>query len=554
MLNRIFGLLGWLGVVLVLSAVALRFLQPGWQQTYNGLAVSGLVCTLLYILSQWRDLARAMSGRQAKLGALSIGSILAVVAIIAAINYIASRQNERWDLTANRVFSLSDQTRRVLESLDAPIDVKVFARSDDFGRFRDRLTEYENAAHGMKVEYVDVDQKPALASQYQIQSYGTVVFEYKGRTERVVGDGEQELTNALKKVVEGTEKKVYFVQGHGEKDPGSADQRAGYSAAKAALESDNFSVETLPLVQQGRVPDDATVVVVAGPKTDYLQPELDALAAYLARGGKLLVLLDPPDRADAPPLTNLVAFLDTWGIQASRDIVVDASGIGQLAGIQSPVVPAVLSYPSHPITENFRLMTVFPLARSVSAVAGGVNGHVAQDFLQTGPQSWAETNLKAVFETGELKEPEEGAKAGSIPIGAAVSAPATAVPAAKTAEGGAGAAGAEGETGAAETTPASDTSTADDAAPKPETRLAAIGDSDFAANSMLGAQGNRDLFLNTVNWLAQQENLIAIRPREPDDRRVTLTADQQTMVFWLSVVIIPGLLLMAGVHTWWRRR
>ena len=542
MLNRIFGLLGWLGVALVLSAVALRFLQPEWQQTYNGLAVSGLVCTLLYILSQWRDIARAMSGRQAKLGALSIGSVLLVVAIIAAINYIASRQNGRWDLTANRVFSLSDQTRRVLASLDAPLDVKVFARSDDFGRFRDRLTEYENTAHRMKVEYVDVDQKPTLANQYQIQSYGTVVFEYKGRTERVVGDGEQELTNALKKVVEGAEKKVYFVQGHGEKDPGSADERAGYSAAKAALESDNFSVEALPLVQQGRVPDDATAVVVAGPKTDYLQAELDALAAYLARGGKLLVLLDPPDRVDAPPLTNLVAFLDTWGIRASRDIVVDASGIGQLAGIQSPVVPAVLRYPGHPITENFRLMTVFPLARSVSAVEGGVNGHVAQSFLETGSQSWAETDLKAVFETGEIKEPEAGAGTGPISIGAAVSAPATEVPETETAA----------ETG--ETKAEGDTSATDEPAPAPETRVAAIGDSDFAANSMLGAQGNRDLFLNTVNWLAQQENLIAIRPREPDDRRIALTADQQTMVFWLSVVIFPGLLLAAGVHTWWRRR
>jgi len=548
MLNRIFGLLGWLGVALVLSAVALRLLHSDWQQTYNGLAVAGLVCTLLYILSQWRDIAHVMSGRQAKLGALSIGSVLLVVAIIGAINYIASRQNQRWDLTANRVFSLSDQTRRVLESLDAPLAVKVFARSDDFPRFRDRLTEYENAAHHMSVDYIDVDQKPAVANQYQIQSYGTVVFEYGGRIERVVGDGEQELTNALKKVVEGAAKKVYFVQGHGEKDPTSADQRAGYDAAKAALESDNFAVEPLPLVQQGRVPDDATVVVVAGPRTDYLQPELDLLAAYLRRGGKLLVLLDPPDRADAPPLANLEAFLRTWGVEAGHDIVVDASGMGQLAGIRSPVVPAVLRYPGHPITENFRVMTVFPLARSISAVPGGTEGHVAQSFLETSEQSWAETNLEAVFETGELEEPEEGGKTGPIAIGAAVTAPATEAPA-TTASGTTGDEAARGETSATgEATPQAD------AAPKPETRVAVIGDSDFAANSMLGAQGNRDLFLNTVNWLAQQESLIAIRPREADDRRIALTADQQTMVFWLSLVVIPGLLLAAGVHTWWRRR
>jgi len=540
MLNRILGLLGWLGVALVLSAVAVRFLQPGWQQAYNGLAVSGLICTLLYILSQWRDVAQAVSGRQARLGALAIGSILLVAAIVVAVNYIASRQNARWDLTANRVFSLSEQTRKVLESLDAPVAVKVFARSDDFQRFRDRLTEYDNVSSRLSTEYIDVDQKPALANQYQIQSYGTVVFEHRGRTERVVGDGEQELTNALIKVVEGAEKKVYFVQGHGEKDPTSADQRAGYNAAKAALESDNFSVELLPLVQQGRVPDDATVVVIAGPKTDYLAPELDALGAYLKRGGKVLALIDPPDTADAPPLTDLVAFLRSWGIEAGDDIVVDASGMGQLAGIQSPVVPAVLRYPSHPITDGFRLMTVYPLARSVSAVPGGVDGHVAQSFLETGSQSWAESDLKTIFTTGELMEPDDQDRTGPISIGAAVSAPAADAPdAAPDAE-----------------PPPEGAATGDDTAPtrEPETRVAAIGDSDFAANSMLGAQGNRDLFLNTVNWLAQQENLIAIRPREPDDRRITLTADQQTLLFWLSIVVIPGLLLVAGVHTWWRRR
>lgn len=540
MLNRILGLLGWLGVALVLSAVAVRFLQPAWQQTYNGLAVSGLICTLLYILSQWRDVAQAVSGRQARLGALAVGSILLVAAIIVAVNYIASRQNARWDLTANRVFSLSEQTRKVLQSLDAPVAVKVFARSDDFQRFRDRLTEYEDVSSRLSTEYIDVDQKPALANQYQIQSYGTVVFEHRGRTERVVGDGEQELTNALIKVVEGAEKKVYFVQGHGEKDPASSDQRAGYSAVKAALATDNFAVETLPLVQQREVPADATVVVIAGPKTDYLAPELDALDAYLKRGGKLLALLDPPDTAEAPPLTGLVAFLRSWGIEAGDDIVVDASGMGQLAGIQSPVAPAVLRYPGHPITDGFRLMTVYPLARSVSAVPGGVDGRVAQNFLETGSQSWAESDLKAIFTTGQLNEPDDQDRTGPISIGAAVSAPAADAP-----------------EGTADTEPPADAATAGVDAPptrKPETRVAAIGDSDFAANSMLGAQGNRDLFLNTVSWLAQQENLIAIRPREPDDRRVALTADQQTILFWLSIVVIPGLLLVAGVHTWWRRR
>ena len=529
MLNRILGLLGWLGVALVLSAVAVKFLRPEWFQVYSGLATAGLVCTLLYILSQWREVARAFSGRSAKLGSLALGSILLVLGILAGINYIASRQSKRWDLTANKVFSLSDQTRKLVETLDAPVHIRVFARSDDFGRFRDRLTEYASASSRVTVEYLDPDQKPALANQYQVQSYGTVVFEYKGRTERAMGDGEQELTNALIKVVQGTQRKVYFVQGHGEKDPASASDRAAYSEIKKSLESENFVVETLPLAQQKEVPADATVVVIAGPRTDYLDFEIEMLKAYLTRGGKVLFLLDPPDKTDAPPLTKLIALLHEWAIDAGSDVVVDASGMGRLLGTDASV-PVAMTYPSHPITENFRVLTAYPLARSMAPVAGGVESRFAQTIVETGPRSWSETDIKALTTTGQVElQADKGDKAGPISIGVAVSAP----------------------VGAA---PSGDDQPKDENARKPETRVVAIGDSDFASNVALAIQGNRDLFLNTVNWLAQQENLIAIRAREPEDRRITLTADEQQTVFWLAVVLLPGILLMTGVYSWWRRR
>jgi ABC-type uncharacterized transport system involved in gliding motility auxiliary subunit len=531
MLNRILGLLGWLGVALVLSGVAVRFLRPEWQPLYSGLAIGGLVCTLLYVISQWREVARSFSGRSVRLGSLALGSVLLVLAILVGINYIASRQTRRWDLTANQVFSLSDQTRKILTGLDAPVQVRVFARSDDFGRFRDRLAEYASASTRVSVEYIDPDQKPAAATQYQVQSYGTVVFEYKGRTERSVGDGEQELTNALIKVVQGKQRKVYFVAGHGEKDPADASDRSGYSEIKKALESDNFVVEPLTLAQQQSVPEDATVLVIAGPKTDYLDPEIEMLKAYLARGGKVLFLLDPPDQPDSQPPAKLVALLHDWAIDAGNDVVVDASGMGRLLGTDASV-PVAASYPSHPITDNFRILTAYPLARSMSAVSGGVGGRFAQGFIETGPRSWAESDLASVLTSGKVEmQVDQGDKPGPVTVGAAVSAPV-----------------AEGAAPSVEK---------DDAAagePKPETRVVAIGDSDFVSNVALAIQGNRDLFLNTVNWLAQQENLIAIRPREPEDRRITITADQEQMVFWLAVVFIPGVLLVTGVYTWWRRR
>ncbi len=189
--------------------------------------------------------------------------------------------------------------------------------------------------------------------------------------------------------------------------------------------------------------------------------------------------------------------------------------------------------PPHPITEGFNLMTAFPLARSVTAVQGGTNGHTAQPLVETSPQSWAETDLAALAKGGQV-EMNGNDRQGPIALAAAVSAPATDAPAKPAAE-------------PAANPPA-------EPEKKPESRIVVFGDSDFAANYGLGIQGNRDLFMNAVNWLAQSENLISIRPRDPEDRRLTLTADQSQRIMLLSIFIIPGLVLATGVYTWWRRR
>ena len=372
----------------------------------------------------------------------------------------------------------------------------------------------------IKTEYIDPDKKPAVAKQYKIQSYGTVVFEYDGRTERVTGDSEQELTNALIKVIEGRQKKVYFAQGHGEKDTGSA-ERDGYNAISSAMANQNLGVDKLVLAQNTAVPDDASVVVIAGPKADLLQPEADALRAYLKKGGKLFVLIDPP-QPDSPPLTNVLALVREWAMEVGDNVVVDVSGMGQLIGTDA-TVPVAAQYPSHPIVQNFGLLTAYPLARSVTPTSGGFNGRFAQTFIETSPRSWAETDIKGLMTTGKVALDEAaGDKRGPVSIAAAASAPAEDAP--KPPE-------------------APDANAAKPDEPKPESRVAVIGDSDFASNNFLGVQGNRDIFLGTVNWLAQQENLIAIAPKDPEDRRLTLTADQQTRLFYLSVLLIPGVIL-----------
>jgi hypothetical protein len=182
----------------------------------------------------------------------------------------------------------------------------------------------------------------------------------------------------------------------------------------------------------------------------------------------------------------------------------------------------------HPITEKFNLMTGFPLARSVAPISGGTDGRVAQKILETSPQSWAETDVVGLYATGRPeRNVDKGDQAGPVSIAAAVSA-------------------------AAAEPPANPTAGAD--APKPETRVVVVGDSDFASNAAIGLQGNKDLYLNMANWLAQQEDLIAIRPRSPEDRPISMTADQGLMVRVFSYVMVPALFMLAGVMVWWRKR
>src|SRR4051812_28772808 len=395
MLKRILGLLGWLGVALVFAAVAIRFLKPEWQQYYNGLAIGGLVCTLLYILSQWREIGQSFSGRQARFGTLAAASVLVVLAILVAINYLSTRHNRRWDLTGSKQFSLSDQTKKVLADLKEPVRVRVFARSEEFARYHDRLDQYTYQSKQISTEYIDPEKRPGVAQQYGVTTLNTVVFDYKGRNEKVTSEGEQELTNGLIKVLEGRQPKIYFTQGHGEKDTASAERGSGYNGIATAMTSNNFVLEKIALAQVTAVPADADILVIAGPKTDFLGPEIDMLKAYLARGGKLLVMLDPVVKADQPQPSALQALLKDWGIEADNDVVLDVSGMGRLIGTDESV-PVAASYPAHAITENFQLLTAYPLARSMSPVEGGVNGHTAQRLVETSRSSWGETNLKSL--------------------------------------------------------------------------------------------------------------------------------------------------------------
>ena len=555
MLRIVITTLGWLGASLVFIAAAGRFLRADLQDVWFWCSVAGFICLFLYMLSQWRDIIKLFSTRQTRYGSLALSSIVLVLGILTAINYIASRQNRRWDLTAAKQFTLSDQTIRILETLEGPAKILVFDRENDFDRLRMRLVEYENVTDHVSVDYIDIDKQPSRARQYQIQTYGTVVFEYQDRVERVVANTEQDLTNALIKAIEGTERTVYFVQGHDEKNVRSA-ERDGYNTIGNALELDNFFVETLVLAQQTEVPADASMLIIAGPRTDLLESEIETLQQYLERGGKVLFLVDPSAELESVQKVNIRNLLRRWGVTLGDDIVVDGSAMGQLLGTDASV-PVAADYPSHPITDRFNVLTAFPLARSVEPTPNETSNLITEAFLQTGSQSWAETDIARLTQTSEVELQEnQGDRPGPVTIGVAV----TSAISRSTTETGNVTLSEQGESTVAPE-PTSDASTLLESAANPsgdgqniETRLVVVGDSDFAANYSLGIQGNRDLFLNIANWLTQQENLVAIRPREPEDRRITLTADQQLRIFWLSVFMIPGVILGTGIYTWWLGR
>ncbi len=523
MVKKILNIVGWIGTGLVFVALAVSFVQTfsNYSQYSRPLAIAGLVCVLAYSAGQWQEIAAMFQRRQARYGALAGTSIVIVLGILIAVNYIGTRTKKRWDLTASKQFSLSDQSKSVVAKLDAPLQVLVFAQEPEFPRYQDKLKEYTYLSKQVAAEYIDPDKKPAIARQNQITQYGTIILNYKGRTEKVTADSEQDITNGIIKVVSGQQRKVYFTQGHGERDTAGSD-RNGYGTIVAALGKENYSTDKLVIAQTAAVPDDASVVIVAGPKIDFLPSEMEPLKKYLEKGGKLLLELDPPDKADSQPLAGVTALAHDWGIEVGNDVVVDISG-----RIGDPTVPVAAAYPAHPITDRFSVLTAFPLARSAGPTTEPVNGHTAQSIIQTSPRSWAENDIKGAL-SGKPVEFEEGKdKKGPVSIAAAASGPAAGVP------------------------PADDKNKD---APKPETRVVVIGDSDFASNAVLGISGNRDLFMNIVGWLSQQENLISIRPKEADDRRITMTNTQQQSVLILSLLIIPLAIFGTGVYTWWRRR
>ena len=527
-------------------------------------------------ISLSRRLRAALGRRSAREGANLGLTALLLLGVLVGVNYVANRRNLSWDLTAGRQFSLAPQTLRILEDLDRPVRLVVLDQPRAAGRTIELFERYADGSEWIEWEVIDQEAEPARARAYQATAeagipFGTVVVESGGRQERVAAPQEQDITNAIVKILKGETKRIYFTTGHQERSLEETGA-GGLSAIRSRLEESNYEVVELALlenVEDGavRIPEDAAVVVVAGPRLDVLEAEAAALEDLVREGGKVMLLLDPPDPPGAPDRRDALAGLaGAFGVVPAGDVVIDASGVGQLFGF-GVEVPLAASYGFHPITRGFvNAATVFPLAQSLIGAEGedAPEGVRLSELVLSSDVSWGERDPEELA-TGEVNAGDDE-RTGPLRLAWAVHVE-TDVSGLQEEEDGEAEVSEAGrdplETQDPETLDAGETDReASDAeasrsgsAGSPEGRMVIAGDSDFIGNNLaLAPLGNADLFLNMVQWLTEDEDLIAIRPRTAEDRRITMTAAQVRNVVLFSLVFLPGFFLIWGVTVWWSRR
>lgn len=500
-LSRLSSTLAYAGLAVMAAGLAAGLFgaRHRWIPT-AGLAL-GAVLLLAAALGRPAEVRRALTGRQARYGSNAVAMSLIVLAILALVNFLANRHHARWDLTSAKQYSLSGQTIQILKDLRDPIKVTAFFSPADSTQatFKDLFAEYMYHTDKLSLEIVDPDQKPAVARQYGITSYGTIVFERGARRQDTFGTDEQSITSAILKVSREEQKGIYFITGHKERDPEGYGED-GFSAIKSLLEKNNYKVGTLNLAMTSTIPSDAAALVIAGPQMAYAEDERKTLSAYLDGGGKLMALLDPAVGAD------LNSVLEPYGVRFRNDLAVDlySSFFGD------PLTPLTARYPYSMITKDMAgLTSFFPYARSIERLGAAPEGVTIVDLVTTSDQSWGETNL-----TQREVQRDANDISGPLTLAAQVQ--------------------------------------------KGDTRLVLVGDSDFVGNSVLnsvrGAFGNADLFVNAVNWLAEEEALIAIGPKSPDVRTVFLTPAQMRLILYTSALALPVTVLVIGLAVWWRRR
>ena len=517
---RLFSALGLLGAVLVAAGGIAYSISGGMGTIPLALIWTGLLGLLLFFYVNFSAIRGFIAKRSTRHGANMVFMIAAFLAIMGMVAAMSVRYKARFDLTETGRYSLSPQTVKILKSLDRDVEAIAFYRSDERTRqaMYDLLTEYSYQSPRFRFWFVDPDKKPLEAAKYEVTSYRTTLIRSGGNREVVGMETEGKVTTALIRALTDEVKTVYFVTGHGEKGIEDSD-RAGFAMAKEAIEKENYQVRELLLVGEERVPADAAAVVIGGPGKDLLPGELEKIGAYIEGNGNVLFMLDPG------PTPGLGAFLKGYGFEIGRDIVVDKGS--RMIGANY-LFPVVMDYnPKHLISRDFGLVTFFPVARSVRIAEDPAKG--AYNLAKTGTNSWAMTEGQIDEDNVEFN-PDKDERGPINLVSVAVTADGK-VEAAQPSIDGAGTNGV-----------------------RRWGKIAVFGDSDFASNAHFGLMGNKDFFLNTLNWLTEETALIAVRSKESGPTPLALTETQGRIAFWLSVIVAPSLAVAIGVGVIARRR
>jgi ABC-type uncharacterized transport system involved in gliding motility auxiliary subunit len=444
--------------------------------------------------------ALTLNARRTKYGAYVTIYVLVILAVLGAVNYLANQNDKSLDTTSNKRYSLSDQTRKAVANLKSPVRFDYVNRSNSFNEAKTTLDRYSSLSNKISVNYIDPVKHPERATEMGIRTLPTLVITNGAKHEEAKSLSEEEVTGALIRSQKTGAKNVCFVQGSGERKLDDT-QKDGYSTLKDALEHSNSTTRTVSLIENPAVPQDCSVLVIAGPHVDYADPMVNGVKAYVEAGGHVFFLLDPPTKGYSGD-PSLAKLLSGWGVTPDPDLVVDLSATSAYFG---EAVPFAVKYESHPIIAGSEAATAYPLARSL-----GVKSP-AQALFSTSAQSFAVTNFDP-----PIKLDPKTARKGPFILGAA------------------GTVGQGSKQG----------------------RFVVFGSASAAANQMMNMRqvGNRDLVLNSINWLTADEDLISIRPRDPDDRRLNLSGRQMMTLLYLSLIALPLIVIGSGVMTWWKRR
>lgn len=495
-----------IGGALALGGLIAYSIDPGLLWLVTLMEGLGLVCSIAFFVIRFETVKAFSARRSTRLGLNSLLMVALFVGILIIVNFLAARHSKRWDLSETQHFTLAPQTYQVLRGLTKEVKVTVFAqdRSQPATLYHDLLDSYRQASEKLKVEFVDPERRPGVARQYGITRADTAVLESGAQTTRVTVPSEADLTSALIRVSKDKKKFIQFLEGHGER--GLNDQeRGGLSLMKEALTKQGYETGTLSLLQKSQVPENTSVLVVAGPRRPVTKEEQDRIGRFVGAGGRVLFLIDPDTQSE------LDALLRRWGLELGKGVLVDLQdrlAQGDLTALM------VRTFTEHEITQDFTFAVLFPVSRHLVFHDEAAKEWDFVPLARTSARSWAETDLKGRLVSFNEKDDVQG------PLSLA-----GAVTPKKPAEEG-----------------------------KPRSAIVIVGNSSFASNAYINFPGNTDFALHALGWLAEERDLISITPKEPAFRPFIPNPAQERILLYVQVLLLPALTFVWGMAIWRKRR